>query len=240
MNIKQLQWIVGCLIVVTSGSLWGMGLRSFAALPLEEKGIVFRLVDNESLDDNRNTLVTEFAYGLSGAQTLLFGIPYRLSPSGKHRTGDVSLLYRHMVWQQNFKAGTHRLALLGGGLIPTNKTSDGGAQVGFVATFYRNRHELDLDGLWMPGFGQSRNQALFDVSWQYRLWPLVYPATGLGSELNSVLEYNGRQQEGEHLIHQTTLGLQWIHPTWVLEGGLVKDINAPYETQLIVSVRFHI
>lgn len=240
MNRRYLQWIVGCLALGGSSSSMAMGLRSFVALPLEKSGIVLRAVDSASLDDNKNTLVAELAYGLSGTQTLLFGPPYRLSPGGKYRSGDLSVLYRHALWQRNFSSGTHRLAFLGGGLIPTNNTSDGGIQGGAVATFYRNRHELDVDGLWALGLGQSLNQALYDVSWQYRLLPLFYPSTGLGSQLDSVVEYNGRWQEGGHLLHQTTLGLQWVHPTWVLEGGFIKDINAPRDSQLLLSVRFHI
>ena len=183
-----------------------MGLRSFVALPLEQGGMIFRLQDLDTLNTNKNIAIADFAYGITGKQTLLFGIPYRLSPSGANRSGDLSLLYRYTAWQKDFAEGTYRLGLLGGGLIPTNNTSNGGAQGGAVATFYKGRHELDLDALWGQGFGTSPNQAQYDASYQYRLTPAEYPESGLSPEWDAVVEYNGRWKQTNHLIHQATLG----------------------------------
>jgi len=216
-----------------------MGLRSFVALPIEQGGMVLRLQDLDTLNGNKNQAIANFAYGITGNQTLLFDVPYRLSPSGKHRSGDLSVLYRYTAWQQDFQDGTNRLGLLGGGLIPTNSASNGGAQAGAVATFYRGRHEVDVDGLWGEGFRKSPNKARYDISYQFRLTPAEYPESGLHSQWNAVMEYNGRWQQGNHLIHQATVGLQWIHATWVLEGGVIQDMNSPHDTQLIASVRYH-
>ncbi len=231
-------FIILSLLLLTTQS-FGMGLRSFVALPIEQGGMVFRLQNLESLDDNKNIAIANFAYGITGKQTLLFGMPYRLSPSGSNRSGDVSVLYRYTAWQKDFAEGTYRLGLLGGGLIPTNNTSDGGAQGGAVATFYKGRHELDFDALWGQGFGKSLNRAQYDASYQFRLSPAEYPESGLPSQWNAVIEYNGRWQQTQQLIHQATLGLQWVHPTWVLEGGIIHDLNAKHDNQLLLSIRYH-
>lgn len=238
--MRKLQWcFCVCLIGVSTNAL-AMGLRSFVALPLEQGGMVFRLQDLETLNSSRNVAIANFAYGLTGKQTLLLGLPTRISPSGTHRTGDLSVLYRHTVWQQDHAEGTNRIGLLAGGLLPTNSASDGGVQAGAVETSYFGRHEIDVDALWSQGFGQSPNRALYDVSYQYRLVPAEYPETRLVSQWNGVIEYNGRWLQQNHLIHQSTIGLQWVHPSWVLEGGVIQDINSPHDTQLIISTRIHI
>ena len=219
---------------------FAMPIRSFVALPLEQGGMIFRLQDLETLNSNKNVAIANFAYGITGKQTLLFGIPYRLSPSGRNRSGDLSVLYRYTAWQKDFKDGTYRLGLLGGGLIPTTNASDGSAQGGAVATFYKGRHELDFDALWAEGFGKSPNRTQYDVSYQFRLSPAQYPDSGLVSQWNAVFEYNGRWQQNQQLIHQTTMGLQWVHETWVLEGGIIQDINGLHNTQFIISTRIHV
>jgi len=230
------------LLSMFARSISAMGIRSFVVLPLEQGGMVFRLQDLHTLNNNNNVAIGNFAYGITGKQTLLLGLPYRLSPNDANRSGDLSALYRYTAWQQDFADGTYRLGLLGGGLIPTNNDSDGGAQGGAVATFYQGRHELDVDGLWGQGFGQSPNQAQYDLAYQYRLIPAEYPESGLAAEWDLDVEYNGRwrRQQSQQLIHQATMGLQWIHPTWVLEAGVIQDINGPHDTQFIMSARIHV
>jgi len=227
------------LLILLCEKALGMGLRSFVALPLEQGGIILRLQDLENLSNNTNIAIANVAYGLTGKQTLLLGIPYRLSPSGSNRSGDLSVLYRHIVWQRDKPDGTNRMGLLVGGLIPTTRISNGGKQVGFVATFYQGRREVDFDGVWLQGFGKSPNRALYDISYQYRLTPAEYPEEGLSSQWNIVFEYNGRWLEKHNLLHQITMGLQWIHPTWVIEGGIIQTMNSARDTQIIISTRFH-
>ena len=219
-----------------------MGIRSFVALPLEQGGMLFRLQDFGTFDGNKNTAIGNFTYGITGKQTLFFGLPYRLSPSSGNRSGDLSVLYRYTAWQKDFAKGTYRLGLLGGGLIPTNNSSNGGAQAGAVATFYKGRHELDLDALWGQGFGKSPDRGQYDIAYQYRLTPAEYPESELSSEWDVDVEYNGRwkQTQTQTLIHQATVGLQWIHPTWVLEGGVIQGINGLHDTQFIMSTRIHV
>lgn len=227
-------WLLGL-----SPDAVAMGLRSFVALPLEKGGVVLRLFDQHNLSEDVNVLTTSLAYGISRKQTLFFAVPYRVSPSGSDRTGDLSVLYRHTVWQVDDAAGTSRLALLGGGVVPTDSDRDGRLQVGGVATFYRRRHEWDLNVLWVQGLDHAPNAARYDISWQYRLTPASYPEWGVGSEWDGVLELNGRWVEGNTFVHQVTAGLQWIHLRWVLEGGIVQDLNGPQDTRLILSTRIH-
>jgi len=238
--MRKLKWTLSFLLIIFSTQGFTMGLRSFVALPLEQGGIVLRLQDLETLNDNKNVAIAEAAYGISGKQTLFFSLPYQFSPSSSDRLKDLSILYRHTVWQKDTAEGTSRLGLFGGGLIPMNSGSSGGVQAGAVSTFYRGRHELDIDALWAQGFSKSPNQARYDFSYQYRLSPAEYPDSGLISQWNGIVEYNGRWEEGNNLIHQATLGLQWVHATWVLEGGFIRDLNSPHDTQVLASFRYHL
>ena len=104
---------------------------------------------------------------------------------------------------------------------------------------YKDRQELELDVVWAPGLDDRLDAVRYDVSWQYRLKPAQYPQWGISPQLNFVAEWNGRWLEGQTTTQQLTLGLQWIRPTWVLEGGVVQDLNTPHDTQLLLSLRVH-
>jgi hypothetical protein len=216
-----------------------MGLRSFVALPVEKEGSVVRLAFEHAEDSGTDILTTSVAYGISSKQTLLLGIPYRFSPSGGDRQGDLSVLYRHTVWQEDTFSGTRRLGLLGGVIIPTEDDRDSAAQAGFVFTHVKNRHEIDIDALYQVGSNNRSDSGRYDMSWQYRLSPTEYPDWGIKPELNSVIELNGRWSEGNSTTHQVTVGLQRIHQKWVIEGGVVKDIINGSELRYILSIRFH-
>ncbi|MBL1320715.1 MAG: hypothetical protein COA63_006590 [Methylophaga sp.] len=220
-------------------SAYSMGLRSFVALPVEKGGSVIRFQLEQANDANTDTLITNVAYGFTGKQTLLLGVPYRLSPTGSNRQGDFSGLYRHIIWQQDKLSGTNRLGLLGGVIIPTEKERDSAVQAGFVFTHVKNRHEVDLDALYQVGMENRADSGRYDLSWQYRLFPVEYPEWGVSQEINTVLELNGRWREGNTVTQQLTMGLQWIHQKWILEGGIVKDLNTPNEQHYLISTRFH-
>lgn len=229
-------------LILLAGSInqvAAMGLRSFVALPLEEGGTVLRLFGERNTTANVSSLTTGLAYGLSHKQTLFFALPYRLSPAGGDRTGDVGALYRHIVWQLDDHQGTSRLGLLGGAIFPTDSARDLRLQAGAVATFSRQRYEWDLDVLWIEGLDDARDQARYDIAWQYRLSPAVYPEWGIGSEWDIDLELGGRWRQGASMVHQATLGLQSIHKRWVLEGAVVEDLNGPNDTRIILSARWH-
>ncbi|RTZ58301.1 MAG: hypothetical protein DSZ32_07225 [Gammaproteobacteria bacterium] len=231
-------WLV-LAALVSSANTFAMGLRSFVALPVEKGGAVIRLQVERAEDSDTDRLLTSAAIGISARQTLLFGLPYRLSPAGEDRQGDVSALYRHMIWQDDSLSGTRRLGLLGGVVIPTERDRDGAIQAGAVFTFFRKRHEIDADFLYQAGLDQRPDGGRYDLSWQYRLAPAVRPDWGVPAEVNSVVEVNGRWREGANTTHQITLGLQWIHQRWVLEGGFVQDLNNAEETRYLISTRWH-
>jgi hypothetical protein len=216
-----------------------MGLRSLVALPVEKGGAVIRLTFERANDAATETLITNATYGFTANQTLLLGAPYRLSPSGNNRQGDVSVLYRHIVWQQDMLSGTDRLGLLGGVIVPTENDRDAAIQAGFVFTHFKNSHEIDLDALYQSGTANRPDSGRYDISWQYRLSPVEHPDWGISTELNTVLELNGRWNEGNTVTQQFTAGLQWIHKKIVIDGGVVKDLNNAYETRYLISTRFH-
>lgn len=198
-----------------------------------------RFAFEHSNDVDTDVLSASAAYGLSANQTILLGFPYRLSPGGAGQQGDVSVLYRHIMWQQDRLSGTSRLGLLGGAMIPTNSDRNGALQAGLVFTHFEGRHEFDFDALYRSGVENRPASSRYDISWQYRLSPEERPDWGLPPELNGVLELNGRWKEGGGTVHQITAGLQWVHQKWVIEGGVVKDLNAAHDWHYLLSTRFH-
>lgn len=231
--------IVALICVTLSQNSFAMGLRSFVALPVDKGGQVLRIQLLRNFDTDTDRAIASLAWGLSGRSTLLFGLPYRLSPGGTDQLGELSVLYRHTAWQRDAPGTTSRLAWLGGAVVPTDSNRDLAVQVGAVATFYRGRFEWDLDVLYQAGQGDRPNSGRYDISWQYRLTPAEFPEWGLASEWDLVLELGGRYREGQSTVHQATTGLQWIHSRWVLEGGVTRDLNGPQDTTALLSARWH-
>jgi hypothetical protein len=211
----------------------------FVALPVEKGGSVLRFQNIYASQSEVDLFVTSFAYGIDAKQTLLLGMPYRLKPSRGERQGDISLLYRYILLQDDSFEGTSRFALLAGAIIPTASERDYAAQAGFVYTYFRDRHEIDVDIVYKKGFDARLDTGNYDLSWQYRVMPDVRDDWGITQELNTVVELNGRWIEGRKITHQATLGLQWIHADWVLEGGYIKDLNNAKEERYLLSVRVH-
>ena len=230
-------YLLIALSLGATGNAFSMGLRSLVALPVEKGGGVvrFSLVHSKEAD----SLISSAAYGLSNKQTLLFGLPYRLSPSGNNRQGDLSLLYRHISYQKDTSSGTDRLGLLGGVVIPTKNETDPAVQAGFVFTHFKNRNEIDIDAVYQVGLKNRLDSGRYDISWQYRLSPQERPDWGIVKELNSVVELNGRWTEGNEITHQITLGLQRVDKKWVIDGGITQDINNKRDVSFLMSTRFH-
>ena len=216
-----------------------MGIRSLVALPVEKDGAVVRLALNHDQQADSTTLITSAAYGINARQTLLMALPYRLSPAGKDRQGDASVLYRHIVWQQDYFQGTDRLGLLAGVLIPGQDNSDTALQGGLVFSRFINRHEIDLDALYRTGMGERADTGRFDISWQYRLFPRQHADWGIGEEFYSVVELNGRWHQENGMTRQMTLGVQWVKAAWVVEGAMIKNITNSQQDQYLLSTRFH-
>jgi len=228
-----------CLGLIAANPAHGMGLRSFVALPVESGGAVIRFLIEHANDANTDIFMASSAYGLSNYQTLLFTMPYRLSPGGENQLGDFSALYRHTLWQQDSFSGTTRLAFLGGAIIPTTDERDTALQAGLVITHFKGRHEIDIDALYQAGIDKRTDSGRYDISWQYRLSPSEHPDWGIASEWHSVVELNGRWQQGNKITQQITLGLQWVSQKWVIEGGLVSELNRDKDSRYILSTRFH-
>ena len=216
-----------------------MVLRSFVALPVDLHGYVVRFSYEHIAGGDRNNFITSGAYGLSNDQALLFGIPYKVTPSDGDRFGDLSALYRHTVIQNDFFSGTSRLALLAGAIVPSDNDRDPAVQTGFVYTFFKDRYEFDIDALYQAGVDNRPDSGRYDLSMQYRLSPAFYPDWGIESELNTVTELNGRWKEGNEITHQVTIGLQLVNRTWVIEGGLVKNLSNNNDLSFILSTRIH-
>lgn len=217
-----------------------MGLRSFVALPINKGGVVTRLVVDEVPETNNEQLTSNLAYGIDGRQTLFIAAPYRISSGKGDRLGDISLLYRNILWQDIESTNPTRIGLLLGGVAPTDSDRDLKASAGFVVTHVNDKHEIDVDALWQYGIDDAPNTLRYDLSWQYRIYPQEFPEWGLSSLVNTVFEFAGRGVEGDTVVQQITGGLQWVvTPRWVLEGGIIQDISGPDDTNYIVSARFH-
>ena len=217
-----------------------MGLRSFVALPINKGGVVTRFVVDEIPETNNDQMTTNFAYGIDGKQAFFIETPYRISSGGGDRLGDISLLYRDLVWQDINSSNPTRFGLLLGVVVPTDSDRDPKVSAGFVITHVNGRHEVDVDALWQQGIDDARNMLRYDLSWQYRIYPKEYPEWGLSSQVNTVFEMAGRGVEGNTVVQQITGGFQWVvNPRWVLEGGVIQDFNGPNDTNYILSTRFH-
>ncbi len=225
--------------IITFNNCYAMGIRSFVALPLDKGGTVIRLLFEHTLKENSNQLTSNVAYGVSNNQTVFLSDSYGFSGTNNQRFGDVSMLYRHIIWQDDYHSGTNRLGLLGGIIVPTASKHEMAIQTGFVFTLFSNRYEIDIDGLYQAGINNRPDSGRFDISWQYRLLPNEYPDWGMLSELYAVIELNVRWNEGNNLTHQLTTGLQWVQKSWVVEGGIARDINNKSDWHFILSTRFH-
>ena len=241
------QWqkvVLFFLLSIFINASLAMGLRSLVALPVEKGGGVLRVAILGTEESERETITTALAYGINAQQTLLMGLPYRVSSAThssqkNNRLGDMSLLYRHLVVQQDSRPGTNRFGLLAGALIPTEQDNELAIQGGFVFTHFKRRHEIDIDAVYQAGQNDRLDSGRFDLSWQYRLSPQSYPDWGIPQQINSIMEFNGRWLQGQDTTGQLTLGLQWLYTQWVIEGGLVKDINNNKQRHYLFSVRFH-
>ncbi len=233
-----LAWLVALAYLLGQAAHAG-GLRSLVALPLEPGGIVTRLQVVGSLSPDNKHVSGTVLYGLTTNQTLIFSVPYRDLELGDDGFGYVTGLYRRTVYQHDEPNATRRIAVIGGLRVPTDSDLDPQISAGLVTTIYRRRSEWDIDLVWMEGLGRSGNNARYDISWQYRLTPSEYPEWGTPTEWQSVVELGGRYAEGSEMVHQLTVGALWVHPSWVLEAGVIQDLNGPDVTSFLLGIRKH-
>ncbi len=235
---RALSWLVTLACLLGHAAHAG-GLRSLVALPLEPGGIVTRLQVMGSSSPDNILVSGTLLYGLTTRQTLIFNVPYRDLERGNDGFGYVTGLYRGTVYQHDEPNATRRIAVIGGLRVPTDSNLDPQIAAGLVATVYKQRSEWDFDLVWMEGLGRSGNNARYDVSWQYRLTPSEYPEWGIPTEWQSVVELGGRYAEGSEMVHQLTVGALWVHPSWVLEAGVIQDLNGPDVTSFLLGIRKH-
>ena len=235
---RTLSWLV-TLACLLGHAVHAGGLRSLVALPLEPGGIIARFqVVGSSRPDNLLVSGT-LLYGLTTRQTLIINVPYRDLESGDDGFGYVTGLYRGIVYQHDEPNATRRIAVIAGVRVPTDSKLDAQISAGLVATTYKHRSEWDIDLVWMQGLRRGGNNARYDVSWQYRLTPSEYPEWGIPNEWQSVVELGGRYAEGSEMVHQLTVGALWVHPSWVLEAGVIQDLNGPDVRSFLLGIRKH-
>lgn len=225
--------IVFFLLGVTN-SASAMALRAFVAMPIEPGGSMLRLMATQNTANNNITLMTGFAYGLSGKQTLFVSVPYRTS---MNNFGNLSVIYRHITTQSFSKGKSLRAGYLAGFVAATDGSGNVWAQAGPVATWSQGRHAVDTDLLWVAGLGAINSMARYDLSWQYRVFPKKRSAWGDDAEWFSVSEIGGRWTQGGELIHQATFGLQRIATRWIIEGGVIHNLTGAAQTSLLISTR---
>lgn len=139
---------------------------------------------------------------------------------GDHGLGDVTLLGRYQVFQQDRPGETFRAQVLAGVKFPTGEDDKGDASgrlppplqlgsgsydpiVAGVFTWQRLRWQVDLDVAYKINteandfrFG---NTLAHDVAFQYRLWPWQLPGRGVPHFVYGVLELNGIRAERSEL-----------------------------------------
>jgi hypothetical protein len=214
-------------------------------------------------------------------QTLVYGLTPRLTafatlPILAHRrfdpgtgdvrrdeeVGDFRLLGRYTFFADDYAPlSTRRVALLGGMKFPTGSDRFGTPSFdpifGVVGTWAANRHELDLDALYLVSTERHDFEAgdrfRYDMAYRYRLWPERFGRRLL--QLNGVLELNGiwmgrTRDDGEtvrasggHVLFLSP-GVQLVTNRVILEASIqvptVQDLNGPQlETDFIgvLSVR---
>lgn len=191
---------------------------------LREQAIYMRLDRHPSpanQDLRVSGAVSVLAYGVTGDLTLFGMLPYldkRLDRTqagqrtslGTSNLGDLTMLGRYTVFQDNAPGRSFRIAPFAGVKAPTGQDDASGAQgrlpaplqagsgswdpiAGMVATYQTLGYEIDVAATYQrhnPANGfKFGDTAELDASWQYRLWPRAL-GSGVPGFLYGVLEAN--------------------------------------------------
>lgn len=174
--------------------------------------------------------------------------------------GDASLFARYTIFQDNFPGGNFRIAPFAGVKAPTgeSRASDSLGRLpqpiqlgsgswdlfgGVVATYQTLDFQIDTQGSYKANTSANDfrfgDEARFDASLQYRLWPRELKE-GVPGFLYGVLEANLVHQDKNRIggiadpnSGGTTLflapGLQYVTQRWILEAvvqlPVVQDLN---------------
>lgn len=273
--------LLASLVFLLPSIAIAQGVNTNVALPVAEGEGIFRsqLRYTRATDDPSGMGRELEAFVLP--QTLVYGLTPRLTvfatlPILAHRrvelstgdvrrdeaVGDLRLLGRYTFFADDYAPlSTRRVALLGGMKFPTGAERFGTPSFdpifGAVGTWASNRHELDLDALYLIGTErhnlETGDRFRYDMAYRYRFWPERFGRRLL--QLNGVLELNGawtgRTQDdgktvrnsGGHVLFLSP-GVQFITNRVILEASIqvpiVQDLNGPQlETDFIgvLSVR---
>lgn len=210
---------------------WAAPITFNTALPVAQGDFVLReqaidlLIDRDPSPANQHIrvlgAVSVLAYGVTGDFTLFGMLPYLdkrldLTQAGQRMSldasnfGDLTVLGRYTVFQQNAPGQSFRVAPFVGIKAPTGQDDAANAQgrlpmplqpgsgswdplAGVVATYQTLDYEFDVAATYKRNntandfkFGDT---AELDASWQYRLWPRALRA-GVPGFLYGVLEAN--------------------------------------------------
>jgi hypothetical protein len=216
-----------CALIIGSLSLpvLATGVRSFIALPVEQGGQVLRVLAERDDGRDLSSFNLNAAYGITSGDTLLFGLPLRWVDGGQGRDGPVSLLYRRTLWRRDQPSGTTRFASLIGVAIPVEGGGSSQVPIGAVFTHYRGRTQWDVDALWLPARGASAARGRYDIAWDYRIAPAVYPDWGQVGEWHLIAELSGRYQAGVGTRNRLLAAGRYVRRAWLLEFGVDREVG---------------
>ena len=197
------------------------------------------------------------------------------NPSGKridkndNGIGDLNLIARYTVYSRDYPSGTFRLAPLAGVKLPTGDddlepiTTDSiDFQFGGVSTITWDfgRHEIDADVIYRikteaENF-EKGDDLLYDLAYEFRVYPWTLPEVGAPDFLYLVAEANGLfsqksslnsntiNDSGGHMLFLSP-GLQFATKRYILESSIqlpvVQDLNgSQVKTDFILTAGFRV
>ena len=247
---------------------WAIPIATNVALPVTKGETVYRVQTKSIKPKNMNETYVypvAFAHGLSGNTVLIGALPYKVTPTTSGLT-DIPLTIRYTVYRKDAPLETSRFALLGGIKLPlgsdvfTTESTDW--RLGGVYTYQNNRHEIDASLVYSintEAQGVEKGDTIaHDLAYQFRLFPGSYGESGVPSQLNLDIEFNGiyigkdeilglrDNSTGSYKLFLSP-GLQWVTQNYIIEGlaqfPIVQNLNASQNKEdfrLILGVRFQI
>lgn len=183
--------------------------------------------------------------------------------------GDATILGRYTVYAKDYPSGTTRFALLGGIKLPTGDedlepiTTDSiDFPLGWVSTvtWGFGRHEVDADLVYRVNTEaddfERGDDLIYDLAYQFRVYPWTLPEVGAPNFLYLVAEANGIFSQKSELNGKTTddsgghilflsPGLQFATRRYILEASIqlpvIQDLDgSQVETDFILTGGFRV
>jgi len=183
--------------------------------------------------------------------------------------GDLTLIARYTVYKRDYPSGTARFAPLAGLKLPTGDddlepiTTDSiDFQFGGVSTVTWDfgRHEIDADLIYKikteaEDFEQG-NDLIYDLAYEFRVYPWTLPDVGVPNFLYLVAEANGIISQKNKLNGKTIAnsggnilfispGIQFASKRFILETSIqlpvIQDLNGnQVERDFILTAGFRV